>query len=414
LLTGRLPFYGETSPQIIVKILDPEVYSQCHLEIASAHSFASGVLRKCLVYHDFSMPLGEQPYQYPDAASMRPDMEEVFHPLSGGRSVNDVLIALGKKLAHPELLVPIDGRSTLDQSSSGVMPTLPGPMDYSGKLPYPSKRRTPLLYASALAGGLALVLGAAWWYGPRKSQSAIEAGERNPVWAGGEHPDNPGRDPSFDNRPAAQAQGRIRDAAPQRETLEKLDGSGIGSGKSRNGQVKPVQASVKPGASGSHPEPAPGQSGLAAAKGMIKAVGGESLTAEEWNKESFVQVQTLVRSEDPSAFEKISAFLSKHPDSPDLRLLKCQLVLMRNPASPEARRDLVGLQGDRPEFMHPNLFQEQAMYLLWKTDADAYEAQKTPANRIKLMKSANAYLSEFQPNAAYQAKVNGIRDRLPQ
>src|SRR4051812_22277488 len=45
LLTGRLPFYGETSPQIIVKILDPEAYSQCHLEIASAHSFASGVLR---------------------------------------------------------------------------------------------------------------------------------------------------------------------------------------------------------------------------------------------------------------------------------------------------------------------------------------------------------------------------------
>ncbi|HKP97492.1 MAG TPA: serine/threonine-protein kinase, partial [Fibrobacteria bacterium] len=177
LLTGRLPFYGETSPQIIVKILDPEVYSQCHLEIASAHSFASGVLRKCIVYHDFSMPLGEQPYQYPDAASMRPDMEEVFHSLSAGRTVNDILIGLGKKLAHPELLVPADGRQSTDHSSSGVMPTLPQPVDYASGPSYPAKRRSPLVYGAALAGGLALAVGAAWRLGPR--QSHLAAGSRD-------------------------------------------------------------------------------------------------------------------------------------------------------------------------------------------------------------------------------------------
>lgn len=416
LLTGRLPFSGETSPQIIVKILDPEVYSQCQLEIASAHSFASGVLRKCLVYHDFSMPLGEQPYQYPDAASMRPDMEEVFNTLSGGRSVNDVLIALGKKLAHPDLWIPIDGLSVTDPSSSGVMPTLPAPMDYADKLPFSFKRRTPVLYASVLAGGLALVLGAAWWFGPRQSRVGAEAGDQPAAWAERESPDapgNPGSDPSPKQGPASPALGRVANTALQRETLEKLDGIGTSSGKARNVQGRAAQAAQKPGAPGAHQNSAPGQSGLAAAKGLIKKIGGESLTAEEWNKESYVLVQTLIRSEDPSAFEKISTFLSKHPDSPDLRLLRCQLVLMRNPASTEARRDLVDLQGGRPEFMHPSLFQEQAMYLLWKTDADAYEAQKIPANRIKLMKSANAYLSEFQPIAAYQNKIKGIRDRLP-
>ncbi|HKP94251.1 MAG TPA: hypothetical protein VJ385_00710, partial [Fibrobacteria bacterium] len=134
----------------------------------------------------------------------------------------------------------------------------------------------------------------------------------------------------------------------------------------------------------------------------------------DWGKEGFVRVQTLVREEDPTAFEKISALLAIRPDSPDLRLLKAQLVLMRNPTAPEARRDLISLQSARPEFMHPNLFHEQAMYLLWQTDAATFEAQKTPGNRINVLKSANAYLSEFGPNEAYRQKVKGIRDRLPQ
>ena len=102
-------------------------------------------------------------------------------------------------------------------------------------------------------------------------------------------------------------------------------------------------------------------------------------------------------------------FLAKNPDSPDLRLLKAQLVLMRNPTSPESRKDLAALQTARPAYMHPSLFHEQVLYLLWKTDAAIYEAQKTPANRIKLMKSANAYISEFQPNPAYKQKVKAFK-----
>jgi hypothetical protein len=63
--------------------------------------------------------------------------------------------------------------------------------------------------------------------------------------------------------------------------------------------------------------------------------------------------------------------------------------------------------------MHPNLFQEQTLYLLWQADAAAFEAQKTPGNRVNLLKSANAYLAKFGALPAYQAKVQGIRDRLP-
>jgi hypothetical protein len=86
---------------------------------------------------------------------------------------------------------------------------------------------------------------------------------------------------------------------------------------------------------------------------------------------------------------------------------------MRNPSSVEARQDLFSLQAARPEFMHPVLFHEQVMYLLWQTDAAIFETQKTPGNRINVVKSANAYIAEFGANQVYQQKIQGIRDRLP-
>src|SRR5690606_38818154 len=132
-----------------------------------------------------------------------------------------------------------------------------------------------------------------------------------------------------------------------------------------------------------------------------------------WGKEAFVHAQTLVRQENVTAYGKVSALLAEKPDSPDLGLLKCQLVLSRNPTSAEARSNLAALLGGRPEYMHPVLFNEQAMFLLWKTDAAIYESQKTPENRIRLLKSANAYLSEFAPHAAYREKVKTIKARIP-
>jgi hypothetical protein len=63
--------------------------------------------------------------------------------------------------------------------------------------------------------------------------------------------------------------------------------------------------------------------------------------------------------------------------------------------------------------MHPNLFQERILYMLWQADAAAFEAQKTPGNRVNLLKSANAYLARYGTLPAYQAKVQGIKDRLP-
>jgi serine/threonine protein kinase len=414
LLTGRLPFYGETSPQIIAKLLDPEAYSQCHLEIASAHSFASGVLRKCIVYHDFSQPLGDQPYQYPDAGSMRHDMEEVFHALSGGKSVNDVLIALGKKLAHPETWAPIDGRHNAGVATSAEMAKVPPPAGYvtSLGLPYPHRKRSAAIYAAGIAGGLLLASAAAWWLSPRRGHA-----DRNPAA-------HPGSGTAGTSEAGRGSDGSLRvpgsrgrDGLSPHEILEKLDSPSGAAGRSRSAGAKPGKAkpAAKESGAPANPEnpPVPAEAG-SAKLGSLAAAAAEALQeAETWNREAFVQVQTLVREEDPSSFERLTAFLAKNPESPDLRLLKAQLVLMRNPTAAEIRKDLYLLQGSRPEFMHPNIFHEQVMYLLWKTDAATYESQKTPASRINLMKSANAYIAEFQPNPAFAQKVKGIRNSLP-
>lgn len=420
LLTGRLPFYGETTPQIIVKILDREAYTQCHLDIASAHPYASGVLRKCLAWHDFNLPLSEQEYQYPDAAAMRPEMEEVFHSLSGGRSVNDVLIALGKRMAHPEALAPADdaARAKTGTASTASLPKTVVPQRTSEMLralPYPVKKRSPWPYLALGAGILAIALGAAWRFAPRHSKLFAKANsEFGPSSQTSSLPAA---------APRASAPTAARNLPAPRETLEDLGSAKAVSHPDRNSRSAAASAKAfratpanKAGrASGDFRALIPKAGSLSPALPApgIPEIPPAPEASGESAKEEFVQAQTLVREEDPSAFERINALLIKHPASPDLRLLKSQVILLRNPSSAEARGELSALQSARPEFMHPSLFHEQALYLLWQADAAAFEAQKTPENRVRLLKSANAYLSEYGSLPAYQAKVQGIKDRLP-
>jgi serine/threonine protein kinase len=439
LLTGRLPFYGETTPQIIVKILDRETYAQCHLDIASAHPYASAVLRKSLVWHDFNLPLSAQEYQYPDAAAMRPELEEVFHSLSGGRSVNDVLIALGKKLAHPETLVPIEegAKAKNGTASTGSLPKPMLPQRTSEMLralPYPVKKRPVWPLLAAGAGLLALALAAAWRFAPRRSSLALGAREALSGPASSQASLAASRPPASSRSPSASAPGGSGPASPAhplpigRETLEKLDVPRP-SARTEKG-LRPAPGAAKPGSRpgpAEKPAPSPGEAPASipgatpatpgAAAGHSAAAGTPTETASEpageTAKEEFVQAQGLVREEDPAAYERINALLLKRPASPDLRLLKCQVILMRDPASAEARRELAVLPSAHPEFMHPGLFHEQTLYLLWQADAAAFEAQKTQENRVNLLKSANAYIAEFGSLPAYRAKVQGIKDRLP-
>jgi serine/threonine protein kinase len=423
LLTGRLPLYGETTPQIIVKILDREAYTQCHLDIASAHPYASAVFRKCLVWHDFNLPIAAQDYQYPDAASMRPDMEEVFHSLSGGRSVNDVLIALGKRMAHPESFAPSEAgtKARGGTASTAVLPKPAAPQRTSEMLralPYPVKKRRIWSYAAAGCGLLAIASGAAWRFAPRHSslmpsrEAAIAApapAQRAMVKNGSSQPvpqPMPGPRETLENLEAPKPPSRSVKTVSSNPAV----GKPVGRPAPANKAVH-----LPPGQSFRNPETMPALPGPMASPSPALPPAGDATPENtgESVQEEFVQAQSLVREEDPAAFERINALLQKHPASPDLRLLKSQVILMRDPASTEARRELATLQSSRPEFMHPGLFHEQTLYLLWQADAAAFEAQKTPEKRVNLLKSANAYLAEYGSLPAYGAKVRGIKERLP-
>jgi hypothetical protein len=290
-------------------------------------------------------------------------------------------------------------------------------------LPYPVKRRSPWPYLFGGAGLLAAVLAAAWFFGPRRSALF-------PTRMLRAHPASPAT-PS--GQPAAAVADRNLNGHPG-QILEPLDAPRTASrarpahapqartdnGKSPKISAPPevahgngdVPAAAPPDAESERASAAQLESAVAAAAAATAAKAVER--GGEHAQEEFVQAQTLVREEDPSAYERIGALLAKRPSSPDLRLLKCQVLLKSDPASAEARRELAALLALRPEFLHPVLYHERVLYLLWQTDAAAFEAQKTTANRVNLLKSANAYLAEYESQPAYRAKVQEIKNRLPQ
>ncbi|HLP41702.1 MAG TPA: protein kinase, partial [Fibrobacteria bacterium] len=379
ILTGRLPFPGETTPQIIVRVLDPESYSAIHREMAQAFPQVAAALRKCLVYFDFNQPPGDQPYQYPDASAMRADLEEVFELVSGGRSVQEILIDFSSKLSEPESMMPACTHADALQAESAVfeLTNLPSPYgrSFEDLSPDPPPHRW-ILPAAALL--LAAGVGGTWLLlTPDSRPTSTPMAALEPI------------------EPTAPAAG----APTSRPKPRKRSGETQGTDQARS--VAPVDSahgSVIPASVQSLLSKVPHAAGSAAPE---TAGTGESREGLVWSKDAFVQLQTLVRQEDPEAFERIIDWLSREPESPDLLLLKCQLILKRNPASADARSILTGLTTARPAFQHPQVFHENALYLLWQTDAAIHETQKTPASRINLLKSANLYLAEFEPNAAY-------------
>lgn len=403
LLTGRLPFPGETTPQIIVRVLDPESYAAAHREMEANFPYLAGVLRKCLVYFDFTVPLSEQSYQYPDAGAMRKELEGVFAGMARGRSVQDILLAFSAKLSEPSgftgRATRIGSRPALAESAEFVIPEPPVVYrgDFSG-LAAPSRRGQLLSLLAGLALGASLLAGVFWWIRKEKADT-LAALSQAPSTLETLAPAGPPDGTGESEQPRATA-GKPRAERPSAR--------------------RPKQAGAPAGRGGdAGPAPTPASEELTVA-GLVELATGKTAEAlssieagREWNKESFVQIQNLVREEDPSAFDRIVEWLARVPDSPDLLLFKSQLILKRNPTSAEARAILAGLQTARPAFFHPKLFQESVLYRLWEADAAIYEAQKTPGSRINLLKTANAYLSAYQPNPAYSAKVEGIRARLP-
>ena len=410
LLTGKLPFAGDTTPQIIVRVLDPESYSRIHREIGSAFPALAGVLRKCLVYFDFTLPVDEQPYQYPDASAMRQDLEQAFSALSQGRSLREVLLEFSGKLEEPARFSPPPARTgripPQAESAEFVFTDLPSPYQTALAIGHPRKRM-PIAVLIGLIGALSVAAFLVWnrIFDVRSPSHLPAAGLENL----GPGTDAGGPDPAFEDK-----------SRPRKKTPVRRKDKAASAGKAQTRQADPEAAATDD--AGLDTPGLPGDGNLVA---MPSAKASEAASeayqtaleagnqAADWGKEDFIQVQTLVREENPSAYEKLMAWLAKVPDSPDLLMLKCQLILKRNPTSGEARQTLAELQTAQPAFHHPRVFHENTLYLLWQVDAAQYEAQKTPANRVRALKSANAYLSEFAHNAVYAAKVEEIRTRLP-
>lgn len=429
LLTGRLPFAGESSPQIIVNILDPESYSRSHLEIASAFPFASRVLRKCLVYHDFSHPLAEHPYQFPDAAAMLPELVHAFDQFSNGQSVKDVLTKLSGHLAHPESWMPLNERTVNTSSFSrngashpldaaqqkSINGTSKKPAKNFAKNPSPRKNRTGIYVTLIiiLLLGLISIIGLVATTGISGLNNFFFTPKVPILKSTSLPPNKPTAQPlleKLDTPPASVTATETSPIAvskahtsvktlPHNQTTKK---NGVGKKDLAEAFIQ-TPSTVPPVSHASAP--------TATRTPAVDHAISNSVTAA-FSKEDFVQLQTSVREEDPSAYQKITAALQKYPNNPDLQLLKSQLILQTNPASTEARSSLKNLTGQSPQFIHPALFHETTLYLLFFVDAAIYESAKSPTNRMNMQKSGNIYLAEYQPNPAFAGKVKRIIEQL--
>ncbi len=380
LLTGRLPFSGETSPQIIVKILDPKYYSQCHMEIAQSHPFASGILQKCLVYHDLSTPVKDQPYQYPDAGRMLPDMVKVFDKLSRGHSAQEILVELGKKLARPELFIPVQNKVAFTFPATTKMQETrlsKKPKRLALRMDGLKPAVRVAVYAASLLCAIALAIAVSQWFQSKAKKTSTEA-TRSP----------PGKLENLTNGTGIVAASKHTNNGEHTKTEARIPSPMVVVPKSKN--------SDRPAA--------------ALTRGIKRQ--DSSSTQARFDKDVFVQLQGLFREQDPSAYDQIVSWLNKFPESADLRFLKIQLVLSGNPLAEDIRPELVSLQNVQPEFTHPSLFHQSVQYLLFELDANVFQAQKTPIKRINMQKSANAYLAEYQENPAFSEKVKQIKALL--
>ncbi len=444
LLTGKLPFAGESAPQIIVKILDPEAYTQCHLEIASAHPYASTVLNQCIIYHDLSKPLHEHPFQYPNASAMLPDMVSVFDALAYGKAPHEVLIAFGKKLAHPENWNP-NQEENASITSSGIKTgsetwetsKLPYPTRY---LPIPGKAKAVSASPSKLQNIIAdkkiligvlsvilILLIGFLWYGnfsnakPRIENAQVAISQSPPAGNGDSTtshkkaslrntPSNPPL--KAESRPTPKTsiqQPILADSSLALENLSeiKTKTEKKSEPKTEFGTKIKSRSSVIDSKSSSEDVGKDNQT-LSNQSSLNQSKQGQS----NFTKSKFIEMQLLVRKDEASAFDQISDLLLTNPNSADLRFLKCQLILQRNPGSMDARKELAIISTAKPEFIHPELFKENILFQIFEFDAAQYESQKTQQNRQSMQKSGNTYLLAYQKNTTYAEKAKMVLEKL--
>jgi serine/threonine protein kinase len=370
LLTGKLPFTGEASPQIIVNILDSQLYQQCLFDLKHFPPAIAELISKCIVYHDFNKPYNQQRYQFPNASVMLQDAELLFQSLCPQQSPEEILSDFCIKLNHPERWQPkrqglIYAASNAQESSAVKEP----PTRYK-TLYLPLSKKSISIYSGVIGFSLVCFIAAIYFYQLQKQQDKVLAR-------------------SLTHQP----------------NLENLN-SNIGMVDSRDSTINSTylpktKAYIKSKKTMLIEDIDPPKMDLPLSKSIYKI-----------DKNQFNYLEDLVRNGSEDANEKLKDALNANPNSPDLLFLKCILLFSKTPTSPEARDILSKINSEKPKFTHPLIFHENALYLLWQLDANLFDGLNTPESRKQLEETSHLYLNAFHENPIFAQKVKTIENKL--
>jgi hypothetical protein len=308
---------------------------------------AGRVIGRCVVWQDFEKSWEEQPFQFPDAGALIPELESLLKSAAPGRGETEILARI---LPHPGSPPPTRGSTRFVP----ITPSLPGKKSRTKSRPW-----LPIGAGAALA-----MAGISWFFLPRMRAEVPKISESIPAMAAASGAASSRLEPLTESKPAQPLAAAI---------LQK-------PGKPREKEAAAI---------GPNPNP----------------------PMELLDSKTFLELQSQVRTDPYAALSSLKAAKAMHPDSPDLGFLECEARTRLAQWTPELRQEIARWLDKNPAFLDRRLFRENLRYWLWKNDLHAFRQNPgNGAARQNLAASANAYLGEFGDNPQLRAKITQVSD----
>jgi serine/threonine protein kinase len=433
MLLGKLPFRGESAPEILVSILDQANYKALYEEVGKVFPPALPLLQNMVVWYDVAQPLKTQQAQYPDAVSLRPVFQEFFAQTFPGAQPNELLQEFHQRLQDSELFqettTVVTRRGQPTQSLGKPIPPPPASIhvQYSPEplgsvvqeSPAPRYESTPKTlkfewvppapirrwpWIAMTVAMFAASVTIAFLLRPNRSaegsaksswmaylepigisqQTRVEATPLEPGLADSSNP----RSPSLKDEG--------KKPSPTKRTKESFS-------RKKEAATSPSEPAV-PFEPGSMAETNPI---------LTPPLGSDLAHLPPLDRDTFLGLQNRLRQGDTAGFRQLKAYREKEPQSADLGYLLVRWKMDHSPVNTTIRDLLTGLRQASPQFLDGRLYKENVAYWLWQVNLKLFQSDPKEENRIALIQASHSYLAAYSQNSAYAAKIASIQASLP-
>ncbi len=463
MLLGKLPFRGESAPEILVSILDEANYRRLYQEIEQTFHPALEIIREMVVWYDVTKPLKSQAPQFSDAVLLKPKFNDFFSTTFPDKQPAELLQAFNKRLRDSELFretTALVHRPTTSFRETGksspahtteklpihaVGATLPSVKTSTASLSDFARKTLKFEYILAqkvrrwpwflLAFAMVAVsVGTAFWLRPKSQRmkthsqghlSVLEHLDGKPDTAAvGQEPES---DLATRTNGAARVDEKTRHQTGEVRTQSRAS-KGIAKGrvtspKEKNSTLsksRPTkdnssmsnESMSNEKSSGSELE-AENPAGFAQASNTDHDGKSEKQNLPPLDKPAFLSLQNRLAREDTSAWSQLKAYLAREPHSTDLKFLELHWLLEHSLPNRKQRESLANLKRQNPTYLEKRSFKEQVAFWLWQVDLRLFQGDPSQENRQFLQEAGKAYIDTYGGNSAFSDKIKAIQANMP-